>query len=106
MFNDESASVRYNAVSKLVKLNKKWSFSVSDDLIDSIVLLLHDTDIRVRSFAYVLVQDLHFKSIDRLDQIIELMIKMTTKRPNDTNLIYEALAKIGQRHSQSIGTSC
>jgi hypothetical protein len=83
-------------------LNKKWGFSVSDDLIESIVLILHDTDVRVRRLAYLLVHDLHLKSMDKLDQIIDLIIKMTANRSEDILLIYEALAGIGQQHHYSI----
>jgi hypothetical protein len=56
MFNDESTVVRLNAVSKLSKLNSRWNFTISEDLVASLVLVLLDTDALVRHHAYRLIR--------------------------------------------------
>jgi hypothetical protein len=103
MFNDENENVRLNALSVLKKLNQKWTFSVSDDLVDSIVLSLQDQDFRVRKLAYSLVSDLHFKSILKLDQMIDLMIQMIRKGPEDRNAVHRAFTNLGRNHHELIG---
>jgi hypothetical protein len=104
MFNDENEEVRLNALSKLRRLNRKWTFSISDSLIDSMILSLQDQDFRVRNLAYSLVSDLHFKSLVKLDQMVDLMVQMMIRKGHyDQRSIQIALMNLGIRHHEVIG---
>ena len=52
MFNDESSSVRFNAITSISKMGRKWPLVVDEDLLQSFLLVLHDGDLQIRKAAH------------------------------------------------------
>ena len=55
MFNDESISIRVNAITSLAKMSETWNLNIKDELIEAIFLAVFDGESEVRSSTLKLI---------------------------------------------------
>lgn len=105
MFNDEDASVRLTAAHSFNRLNRKWDLFISDSLVESIILIILDSDMKVRLLAYEMVHSIHFQTFEGLDNVISLLFKCLRDKTivyQEQLEIYRALSGLAQQHQQHI----
>ncbi|KAL2911302.1 Integrator complex subunit 4 [Polyrhizophydium stewartii] len=99
MFNDENGMIRLNAISSLAKISAIWRFSLKDDLVETVVLALFDSDQKIRKATHRLMGRTRLETPSGLRRLIDVLHKARQAFTADSDSILSAIAELGRSHA-------
>nr|KAJ3423072.1 hypothetical protein HK105_003512 [Polyrhizophydium stewartii] len=105
MFNDENGMIRLNAISSLAKISAIWRFSLKDDLVETVVLALFDSDQKIRKATHRLMGRTRLETPSGLRRLIDVLHKARQAFTADSDSILSAIAELGRSHAGLVGQS-
>jgi hypothetical protein len=101
LFNDEDETTRQKAVENVYKLNGKWNLIISDSLVSSIILILLDTNEKVKRISYKLSAVIKLNSFGGFESIVKVLIKIIQN--DKETILFRALSGLARNHPRYTG---
>ena len=99
MFNDDSARIRHEAMMSITKVASRWPLVLSNDTIQSLVLVLSDLNEDIRTKGFKMLGNLRFSSVEGLEKVFKTLFIQYMQNRKDGSLILHSIGELAKKHA-------